>query len=175
MLKNTAKVGKLYSVLMSIFIILSLSLVMVVSAAAGETISIGSATVNPGDTFVLPITIAGVSDVTGVDLTVIYDASIVNIQNVAANSSVVTGSAVYPNINNTIGKVVIPLTNTNSITTTSDIPIIDITFEVVGNSGSSALELQDVEFSDASFNVYTPSTINNGEIVIVTSNNAPSA
>ena len=135
------------------------------SATGTETISIGSATVDSGDIVVLPITIADVTDVTGVDVTIVYDANIVIIQNVVANNSVVTDSSVYPNIDNTVGKATIPLTNTNFITATSAIPIIDITFEVVGNSGSSTLELQDVELSDALFNVYTPST-NNGNLVL---------
>ena len=135
------------------------------SAIGTETISIGSATVDSGDIVVLPITIADVTDVTGVDVTIVYDANIVIIQNVVANNSVVTDSSVYPNIDNTVGKATIPLTNTNFITATSAVSIIDITFEVVGNSGSSTLELQEVELSDALFNVYTPST-NNGNLVL---------
>jgi len=168
--------GKLKSVLVSMVILLTFFNPMLIAGATGsETISIGSATVNSGDTIVLPITIADVTDITGVDVTIVYDANVVIIQNVAANGSVVTGSAVYPNIDNTIGMAVIPLTNTNSITATSAVPIIDIIFEVVGSSGSSILELQEVEFGDALFNVYTPGTINNGVIIITDSNNAPLA
>ena len=159
---------KIYLFIISVVLAVALLATSTASATGTETISIGSATVNPGDTVVLPITIADVTDVTGVTLTIVYDVNIVTIQNVVANSSVVTGSGVYPYIDNTIGKATIPLTNTNSITTTSAIPIIDITFGVVGNSGSSILELQEVELSDDSFNVYVPDTINNGEIIIVT-------
>jgi len=151
-----------------LFIISVLAVALLATSTAGatgtETISIGSATVDSGDIVVLPITIADVTDVTGVDVTIVYDANIVIIQNVVANN-VVTDSSVYPNIDNTVGKATISLTNTNLITATSAIPIIDITFEVVGNSGSSTLELQDVELSDALFNVYTPST-NNGNLVL---------
>ena len=139
----------------------------VIPEPTGSTISIGSATVNPGDTVVLPITLADVTDVTGVDVTIVYDANIVIIQNVAANSSV-SGSSVFPNIDNKVGKTTIAFTNTEYVTATSVVPIIDITFEVVGSSGSSTLELQEVEFSDALFNVYDPDTIKNGEITIAT-------
>ena len=139
----------------------------VIPEPTGSTISIGLATVNPGDTVVLPITLADVTDVTGVDVTIVYDANIVIIQNVAANSSV-SGSSVFPNIDNKVGKTTIAFTNTEYVTATSVVPIIDITFEVVGSSGSSTLELQEVEFSDALFNVYDPDTIKNGEITIAT-------
>ena len=174
MFKNRCT-GKLKSILVSMAILLAFFNPMLIASATGsDTISIGSATVNLGDTVMLPITIADVTDVTGVDVTVVYDANIVTIQNVAVNSSV-SGSNVFPNIDNMAGKTIIAFTNTEYITTTSAVPIIDITFKVVGSSGSSTLELQEVELSDASFNVYVPGTINNGEIIIASSNNAPVA
>ncbi len=161
------RIDKLQSVLVSMVILLAFfNPVLIVSAAGSETISIGSATVNPNDTVVLPITLAEATDIAGVTLTVVYDANIVTIQNVVANSSV-SGSSVTPNIDNTAGRTIIVLVNTNYITTTSAVPIIDITFEVVGSSGSSTLELQDVELSDSDFNPLEPGTINNGEITIV--------
>jgi len=170
------RIDKLQPVLVSMVILLAFfNPVLIASAAGSETISIGSAwEVDPGDTVVLPITLADVTDVTGVDVTIVYDANIVTIQNVAANSSV-SGSSVFPNIDNEVGKTTIAFTNTEYVTATSAVPIIDITFEVVGSSGSSTLELQEVEFSDAAFNVYVPGTINNGEIAIAGSNNAPVA
>ena len=165
------RINKLQSVLLSMVILLAFfNPVLIASAAGSETISIGSDTVNSGDTVILPITLADVTDVTGVDVTIVYDANIVIIQNVTANSSV-SGSSVSPNIDNGVGKTTIAYTNTEYVTATSAVPIIDITFKLVGSSGSSTLELQEIEFSDASFNVYVPGTISNGEIAITGSDN----
>ncbi|MDW7776944.1 MAG: PGF-pre-PGF domain-containing protein [Methanosarcinales archaeon] len=173
MYKNSCA-GKIKSTLLSMVILLTFfNPMLVVSAAGSETLSIGSTTVNRGDTVVLPISIAGVDNVTGVDVTVVYNANIVTISSIVANSSVVTGSSLTLN-NDTAGKAIIVLTN-NAFTTTSSVPIIDITFNVVGSSGNSLLELQEVEFSDASYNVYEPGTINNGQITIEGTNNAPVA
>ena len=78
--------------------------VLIVSAEGSKTISIGSAwDVNPDDTVVLQITLGDVTDVIGVDVTIVYDANIVIIQNVVVNSSV-SGSSVFPVINNEVGK-----------------------------------------------------------------------
>jgi len=162
------RIDKLQSVLVSMVILLAFfNPVLIASAAGSETISIGSATVNPGDTVVLPITLADVTDITGVDVTVVYDANIVTIQNVEVNSSVVTGSTIFSkDIDNTAGTVLIIFVNYDRITATSAVPIIDIIFEVVGSSGSSTLELQDAELSDSDFNPVELGTINNGEITI---------
>ena len=159
------RIDKLQSVLVLLVILLAFFNSMLIASAAGsETISISSAwEVNPGDTVVLPITLADVTDVTGVDVTVVYDTNIVTIQDVVANSSV-PGSSVYLNIDNEVGKTKIAFINTDYVTATSAVPIIDITFEVVGSSGSSTIELQEVEFGDSSFDVYVPGTINNGGV-----------
>ena len=163
MYKNTTRVEKLNSVLMSIFIILSVfNPIMIVSAAAGETISIGSSIVEPGDTFVLPITIANSAGVTGISLNVTYDQNIVTVVSILANNSI-SGSSVNPSIDNTNGVTKIVLTNTNYLNATSATPFVDVTFQAV-SSGISVLNLQDITLSDIDFNPYSPGTVNNGEI-----------
>ena len=164
MYKNTTKMEKLNLAFISIFIVLSLfSSVMVAGAAAGETISIGSAIVESGDTFVLPITIANSTDVEGVSLNVTYNQSIVTILSVLANSSI-SDSAVTSNIDNITGVTTIAVTNTNYINTTSATPLVDITFKAV-SSGISALNLQDVYLAKE-YAPYPPGTVNNGSILV---------
>ena len=162
MYKNTTRVEKLNSILMSIFIVLSLfNPVMIASAVAGETISIGSSIVEPGDTFVLPITIANSAGVEGVDLNITYDQNIITVVSVLANSSI-SGSGVISNVDNINGVTKVVVTNDNFINATSATPFVDITFQAV-SSGISALNLQDVSLSKV-FTPYDPGTVNNGEI-----------
>ncbi len=71
-----------------------------VSAAHGAAISMGNATLPPGGTAVVPITLTGMDDFMGVDVNISYNPAVVTVKNI---SSGLPGALFVPNINNTIG------------------------------------------------------------------------
>jgi hypothetical protein len=137
----------------------------VVSSSA-ESISIGSATTPPNSTITIPISVANVTNISGISFYMLYNSSVVAVSSVSANESFV-GSSITLNIDNPNGNTNIVLTNSNLISAPAETPVIDIAFNITGGSGSStSLDLQNVEFSDVLLNPYTPAVVVDGQITV---------
>ncbi|HJH32588.1 MAG TPA: PGF-pre-PGF domain-containing protein [Methanosarcinaceae archaeon] len=144
--------------------------VYLVSTSA-ESLSIGSASAPANSTVTIPVSVAKVTNISGISFDLLYNSSVVIVSNVSVSENF-TGSSITPIIDNVNGITSIVLTNLNLISASVGTPVIDIAFNITGGSGSfSTLDIKNVEFS-TSFNVYSPYTIN-GEIIIANSNNAP--
>ncbi|MCD4841333.1 MAG: hypothetical protein K8R08_04910 [Methanosarcinales archaeon] len=138
--------------------------VMAENNNVSEFISIGSASSPTNSTVTIPVSVANVTDISGIYLELLYNSSVAIVSSVNTNESF-TGSGITPNVDNVNGITSIVLTNPNLISTSAETPVIDITFSINGEFGSStSLDLQNVEFSDAGFNPYTPAVVVDGQI-----------
>ncbi len=170
LIKNIKQNGVLnyLRILLSISIILStFNPIILASAASGGIVAISSEKVNPGDNAHVVISIANCENVTGINLTLVYDPSIMSIDSVLENHSAVLGH-VADYVEGTPGTAHIQLRQLNNTTTVADIPLLDLVF-TTSVSGRSSLVLQDVEILSANTSS-VPDTIINGTINV---NSAP--
>lgn len=166
-MKKRKLVSKIESLALAILILLSIFVVLVTGVAGNEVLTIGSIIdAETGENYTISISIDDAEYVTGVSATLVYDSSVVNVVSIESNDSVFNSSITT---GGSEGNKTILLINSEAsdyITTTEDTPIIDVTLTIVGSSGSStALDLQDVDLSDTSFDVFPPSTVNDGEVI----------
>ena len=134
--------------------------------SGSEYISIGLASASTNSIITIPVSVANITNISGISFDLNYNSSVVIISNVSANESFV-GSSITQNIDNVNGTTSIVLTNSNLISASAETPVIDITFNIAGGSGSStSLDLQNVEFSDSEFNAYTPAVVEDGQITV---------
>jgi len=137
----------------------------------GVTVSIGSATGANDSTVTVQISLANAENITGVSPTITYDPSVVQVQSMTANTSVVAMTVQATNINNTIGRARMSLTaSLPGITATDEAPVADVTFHLVGGDGTSTdLEFVDTAMllSDEDFNVFAPAVIENGSVSVM--------
>ena len=153
--------SKIESIALVILLLISIFFIPVVVTAGDGDITIGSVFGAKSDeTYTVSISIANVENITSLNATLFYDSSVIEVENITPNISVFN-SDVTSLIKD--DKAKIALTNTESpdfISTTEDIPIIDVTFKVTGDPGSStALDLEDVELIDNNSNQFIPSTV----------------
>ncbi|MBC2706942.1 MAG: hypothetical protein HF977_04315 [ANME-2 cluster archaeon] len=140
--------------------------VMAENESSSEFISIGSASAPTNSTITVPISVANVTDISGIYLELLYNSSVAILSSASTNESF-SGSGINLNVDNVDGITSIVLTNSNLISTSAETPVIDITFIIIGGFGSStSLDLQNVEFSDAEFNPYTPAVVVDGQITV---------
>ena len=131
-----------------------------------EFISIGLANAPPNLTVTIPVNVANVTNISGISFDLLYNSSVVIVSSVSASENF-TGSSITPNIDNVNGITNIVLTNSNLISASAETPVIDIAFNITGGSGSStSLDLQNVKFSDANSNPYTPTIVVDGQITV---------
>jgi len=136
------------------------------SESSSEFISVGSANAPTNSIVTIQVSVANVTNISGIFFDMFYNSSVVLVSNVSANESFI-GSSVTQNIDNVNGTTRVVLTNSNFISASAETPVIDITFNVTGGSGSStSLDLQNVEFSDSEFNPYTPMVEVDGQITV---------
>lgn len=165
--KNVHKIGSF--ALTAMLLLAAFAVFPMPAAASGEIVSIASAyDVAPGSTIMIPISIASVTEITGLSVDLVYDTSVVTVASITSNNSVFISSVT---VGGPEGNKAIALTNAESpdyITTIEDTPIIDVTFNVVGTPGSSTtLDLQNVMLSDTSFGApFSPETVNDGEVKV---------
>jgi len=134
--------------------------------SGSEFIEIGSTNAPTNSTIIIPVSVANVNNILGISFDLLYNSSVVAVSSVSANESF-SGSSITQNIDNVNGITSIVLTNSNLISTSAETPVIDIAFNVTGGSGSStSLDLQNVEFSDADLNPYTPAVVVDGQITV---------
>jgi len=134
--------------------------------SSSEFISIGSANAPANSTITVPVSVANVTNISGIFFDLLYNSSVAIVSSVSTNESF-SGSGITPNIDNVDGITSIVLTNPDLISTSAETPVIDITFIITGGFGSStSLDLQNVEFSDAEFNPYTPAVMVDGQITV---------
>jgi len=126
------------------------------------TISIGSIIIDVNDTIKLPITIASTSNIQQITFNLIYDPDVVTIINITANDAIPSSTITYTLDS---GNAAIELTNPNNITVTNTTPLIDIAFQAGENTGTTVLNLQNVELTDETRS-HAPATIINGIIKV---------
>lgn len=116
------------------------------AAAYGGTASIGSATGANDSTVTVQISLADAEEITGVSPTITYDPSVVQVQGMTANTTVVAmTSQGSPNIDNTAGRARMTMTaSLPGITVADAAPIADVTLHLVGGDGTST----DLRFVD---------------------------
>ena len=131
-----------------------------------ESLSIGSTSAPANSTVTIPVSVTNVTNISGISFDLLYNSSVVAVSSVSANESFV-GSSVTSNIDNANGNTRVVLTNLNLISASAETTVIDIAFNITGGFGSfSTLDLQNVEFSDAEFNPYTPAVVVDGMISV---------
>ena len=140
-------------------------------AASGETVSIRSANGANDSTVTVQVSLANATEITGVSPTITYDPSVVRVQSMTVNTSVVAMTQQGdPSIDNIAGQAKIALTASwPGITITDATPIADVTFHLIGGNGlSTDLEFIDTDMmlSGADFTVFPPATIENGSVTI---------
>jgi len=131
-----------------------------------ESLSIGSANAPSNSIVTIPVNVANVTNISGISFNLFYNSSVVTVSSVSANENFV-GSSITQNIDNVNGTTRVALTNLNLISALAETPVIDIAFNITGGSGSpTTLDLQNVEFSDANSNPYTPAVVVDGIITV---------
>ena len=144
----------------------TVNITVILTPPPTESISIGSATAALSSTVTIPVSLAYTENMTGFSFDLVYNSSVVTVSSVSANANL-AGAGITPNIDNTNGITRVLLTGSDFITVSSETPVIDITFDVIGDFGSStSLVLENVEFSDSDFNPYIPDGIVNGSITV---------
>lgn len=102
------------------------------SAAYGAAIGMGNATIAPGGTAVVPITLTGMDDFGGVDVNISYNPNVVNINDITSG---LPGALVVPNINNTIGLARAAVLSTPTPGPNSPLTIFKVELKAVGLAG----------------------------------------
>ena len=163
--KNSKENGVLnyIRVLLSISIVLSVfNPVLIASAESVIDVSVSSDKINPGDIATVVISLSNSENITGMNMTLVYDQSIVSLNNVTVNETLMTGHSVTYNGTGS-GKIAIVLNGLDSIST-AETPVIDVSMLGLA-TGISDIELQDVEF--LSVESTSPAvSVSNGQIRI---------
>ena len=142
------------------------TIIVILNPPSTESISIGFATAALNSTVTIPVSLAYTENISGFSFDLIYNSSIAIVSSVGASANF-TGASITPNIDNINDSTRVLLTFSDFITFSSETPVLNITFDVIGDFGSStSLVLQNVTFSDSDFNPYTPDAIVNGSITV---------
>ena len=95
-----------------------------------------------------------------------YDSSVVSLSSISANENL-GGSSITSNIDNVNGTIRVILANPDFISASAETTVINVVFDITGESGSSTpLDLQNVEFSDSGFDPYTPAVVLDGMVTV---------
>nr|WP_321497466.1 Ig-like domain-containing protein [uncultured Methanolobus sp.] len=133
---------------------------LVASASSGIELSISSDKVIQGDIANVVISLANCENVTGVNMTLVYDESIVSLNSITKNTSVMSVHSVSSNDLGS-GKVSISISGLDTIPT-ADTPVIDVAMN--GDvSGNSDMKLEGIEFITTDSSSPTVA-VSNGEI-----------
>jgi len=122
-----------------------------------------------GSSFSIPISINGTSNATGVSFILVYNASVIQVDNIVNNASVFgDDTSVTVNIDNTAGEADIAATNTDTGLTASFLsPLVDVLIHSTGTKGVSALNFSQPEFSFPNFSVVSFDIISQGLVNIL--------
>jgi hypothetical protein len=114
-------------------------------SAAGLTVSVSDTVGAPGETVNVPINLAGASDVGSMDIVLTYDSNVLRAVEVEAGKLAKT--ALIESNTAEEGEVIIALADSSGIT--GDGEVVLISFEVLGESGTtSPLTLESVSVSN---------------------------
>ncbi len=164
-LKNAVR-GSTALKIMLIFAFITFSLTAaatVASAASVGTVSISSDEIILGESAQVEISILNSVNVTGMNIVLTYDSSIISLDSVSSDYTVTNDDAE--------GTLTIELRELNYLTNTGSVPVIDLTFNAVAG-GSSSLSFQDVEILEDE-NVSPPSATSEGVITVTSTDTAP--
>ncbi len=112
--------------------------------------------------YTIPIMIANVKDVIGLDIVITFDPTLIEITSIKTNSSL-NNSKIYYNVKN--GSVRAVLINMDGITAIKPSGIMDIVFKTL-RTGFTHINITYAEFSDENFRPFNPSLVINGSIKI---------
>lgn len=147
-------------------VLLFVNLTGIAMANTGESISIDSVSMDAGSTYLVQVQIENAVEIAGMSFDLNFDPAVINIKEVSSSSEV-PDSAVNANIDNDAGNVNVVLTNTNLISSTESVPIVNIIVSAIGDSdGKTQLTFANVEFTDITFVPFTPSVITDGSVEI---------
>jgi hypothetical protein len=107
------------------------------------------------------VTLTSEKKVLGLNMTVSFNSSVVNVIGVYANSS---GSVFY-DIDNANGTLKIVYTNSEGILTTTPKGVIDITLRGVG-IGFTNMTIESVRLSDENYKPFDPDVVINGSVTV---------
>ena len=159
------EIKKLYKdnvrLLCSIAAVVIVLFIVVAGNAMASEIKVGSAEVNQHDVFNITVYLANVTNVTGLNFTLLFDKDVVRVIDVQPLSQVIFEEEVIDNSTGILRIVAV----TNLTSSVSPVPVLNITFYAL-NTGFSYLNLTDVEISDETFNVTAPDIIVNGYIIV---------
>jgi len=149
-----------------------------------SSISIPNVVMLNNGTITLSVNISNVTNISGISFNLTFDPNVAIVTNVTVNNTFFTGSTFFndmnnvstnsntlnfSNISNSTGILRVVVINADGFNTTSSQPVIDITFNVTGNLGSSTpLNFQKAELGDIStnFNVTNVGLVVNGSISV---------
>lgn len=114
-------------------IIAMIALIGAVSAA-GIVISVNGQTVGAGGKAVIPVKVAGASDLGGVDLTVTYDPAVMKFA--GAETGALSTNGMIESNEATPGTVMIGVVDSAGMT--GDGTVVDLTFNVIGAAGATS-------------------------------------
>jgi len=118
------------------------------SVSAASVITAPSGTFALGETRVLPVTVAGLNNASGVCFNLTYNQGLFTVDNVTISSSY-PDATVTTHINNATGLLLVAVTDTDGITATGATPLVDIKFRSLGGSGTTSLTIPTAYWSDS--------------------------
>lgn len=131
-----------------------------------ESISMGSAIAALNSTVTIPVSVAYTENMSSFSFDLVYNSSVATINNVSANANY-SDANITQNIDNINGSTRISLSDSNLITVSSETPVLNVTFDVIGYFNSStSLVLQNVEFNDSTSGLHIPDGIVNGSLTV---------
>ncbi|MDD5189125.1 MAG: cohesin domain-containing protein, partial [Methanoregula sp.] len=130
-----------------IFLMVMISLITM-SVSAASVITAPSGTFALGETRVLPVTVAGLNNASGVCFNLTYNQGLFTVDNVTISSSY-PDATVTTHINNATGLLLVAVTDTEGITATGATPLVDIKFRSLGGSGTTSLTIPTAYWSDS--------------------------
>ncbi len=125
--------------------------------AAAQKVSVGSYEVESGTTFTVSVIVYNITNIAGIDVALSYNPTVVNVQGYQLNK-IFADCFNFDNIDNSKGLSRIIVVCADGINAQS-LNAINFTFKAVGNPGDKTELKISANFSDTSFKLVTPETV----------------
>jgi Putative Ig domain. len=156
---GTKKCGRVSFLLISIALLITV-LPALVSADSNETIVIGNTVVNPGASFSLPIFVENVTNMSSLSMDLIFDPSLLSVDNIVANDTLAGSELIYY-INNSSGFANMTLGSVD-VTAEEQFHVADILFSALA-SGYSDIIVENVSLENNTL-LYPAPFVFNGSV-----------
>ena len=156
----------LRSLYISILTLMLLALVATSAFAQSATLTIGSGTGSPGETFTVPISLDNDVPIAGMQFIIFDSLNVVDVESVVKTSRTTSFTVSFNQLNNRATRVLIFTFSTATVSGSTG-PIAEVTFRVRPSvfSGTTPLNLLDVVLSDADANAI-PVSVTNGTVTV---------